>query len=503
MAVAASIRSEQAARALVIALLCSLPALICLRAPGTSVTDPDLGWHLSTGAWIVQHHAVPHSDPFSRLTAAPWQAYSWLFDLVLLKIYAWFNLKGIVLFTAAVLVAVAAAVFRLVSRLSCDFARSLLLTAAVMLCMVRIYTPRPWLFTILFFVLELDILMRARQTGSSRGLLWLPPLFILWANIHIQFIDGLLVLAIAACEPLLRHWWKSEARLPRARHLWLALLASIAATLVNPYGPGLYKVAETLTSQPGVLNMVSEMQSLPFRSFTDFLLLFMALFASGVLFRFLKLAPFETLLLVLAAVLSFRSQRDLWIMAMIAAMIIAAGLPAGAGARKQPPLPFWAVCLGGFASAGLILVCAPLLQVANARLLALQSKEYPAQAVDVIRQRHYTGPLFNTYNWGGYLIWKLGEPVSIDGRAGLYGDDRIRRSIATWSGKPGWASDSDLTSAGVVIGPSDDALMQLLRYDPRFVLAYQDKTATVFVSRQDGKVAGDSRTTLDRGIAQP
>ncbi len=499
---AGSKRSEQAARALVVGLLCSLPAFVCLRAPGTSVIDPDLGWHLSTGAWIVQHRAFPRFDPFSRLSAAPWQAYSWLFELLLLKIYEWFGLKGMVLFTAAVLVAIAAAVYRLVNRLGGDFVRSLLLTAAVMLCMVRIYTPRPWLFTILFFVLELDVLMRARQTGSSRGLLWLPPLFVLWANIHIQFIDGLLVLGIAACEPLLARWWKSDAHGPRARNLWAILLACVAATFVNPYGPGLYKVAETLTSQPAVLNMVSEMQSLPFRSFSDFLLLFMALAASGVLFRYLRLAPFETLLFAVAAVLSFRSQRDLWFMAVTAAMILAAGLPAGPTARRQAPLPVWAGSLGGIAAAALVLAGTAAMHLSNASLLSLQAKEYPVQAVEAIRQRHTSGALFNTYNWGGYLIWKLGEPVSIDGRAGLYGDDRIRRSTETWSGNPSWASDPDLASASVVIGPADDALTQLLRSDPRFTLAYEDKTAAVFIARHDGKGAGGSVAALQQGVSR-
>ena len=64
--------------------------------------------------------------------------------------------------------------------------------------MGRLYTPRPWLFTILLFILELDILMRARRTGRLRGLLWLPAIFALWANVHIQFIDGRMVDSLKA-----------------------------------------------------------------------------------------------------------------------------------------------------------------------------------------------------------------------------------------------------------------------------------------------------------------
>jgi len=104
--------------------------------------------------------------------------------------------------------------------------------------------------------------------------------------------------------------------------------------------------------------------------------------------------------------------------------------------------------------------------------------------VDFIRAHGYSGPIFNDFDWGGYLIWNLRMPVSIDGRANVYGDQRIARSIQTWSGAPGWQLDPDLRSAGLVIGPVGAALTQLLRSDPGFQLAYQDKVAAVFVARR-------------------
>jgi hypothetical protein len=75
-------------------------------------------------------------------------------------------------------------------------------------------------------------------------------------------------------------------------------------------------------------------------------------------------------------------------------------------------------------------------------------------------------------------------PVSIDGRAAFYGDQRIDRSVATWSAQPDWASDAQLMKAGVVIGPVKAPLTQVLRMDPRFQLAYEDKVAAVFVRRK-------------------
>ncbi len=489
-------RADQLARALLIGFLVAGFAFVCLRGAAESVVDPDIGWHLRTGQWILDHHAFPHADPFSRVTGGnAWQAYSWLFELVILKLYTWMNLKGLLVFTAAMMALIAAAVYHMMSRLQADFTQRAVLTIAVMFCLSRMSTPRPWLFTILFFAIEMDILMNSRREGRSRELLWLPLLFAVWANVHIQFVDGLLVLGIAAMEPLLSRWWKSEARCAPARNLWLTLGACVAATCLNPYGPGIYKVAWQLGSQSGVLDSVAEMMALPFRASGDFVLLFLALAAAGVLFRYRRLAPFETLMLATAAILSFRSRRDLWVMAITAGAILAAGLPSRPQKEYQRNLPGWALALSAMTAIAAFIASVALLHLNNGRLQAMLAEKMPVQAVEVVKERHYGGALFNTYDWGGFLIWNLGEPVSIDGRAALYGDKLIDRSRHTWSGGPKWASDPDLESAGVVIAPDDAALTQLLRTDEDFELTYEDKVAAVFVRKKgDRNIAELSRS---------
>jgi hypothetical protein len=329
--------------------------------------------------------------------------------------------------------------------------------------------------------------MHARRTGSSRELLWLPPMFALWANVHIQFVDGLLVLAIAVAEPLLLRWWKSDVHCPPARNLCLTLGACAAAVCLNPYGPGIYRIAWHMGSQQGVLDTVSEMLALPFREPADFVLLFLALAAAGVLFRYRRMPPFETLMLALAAVLSFRSRRDLWVMAITAGAILSAGLPAREANKDEAKQPRWSAALSALTVALAFAASLALLHLNDGRLRKLLAEKMPVQAVEVVKDRHYTGPLFNTYDWGGFLIWNLREPVSIDGRAGLYGDQAIARSRETWGGAANWASDPDLRTAGVVIAPDQAALTQLLRTDARFELAYEDKVAAVFVAKRDIK----------------
>jgi hypothetical protein len=137
--------------------------------------------------------------------------------------------------------------------------------------------------------------------------------------------------------------------------------------------------------------------------------------------------------------------------------------------------------------AGIIIVT--LLIVSHARSLSesfLETKlatVYPTAAAAAVEAGGYSGPLYNHFNWGGYLIWRLPHlAVSIDGRTNIHGDERILRSMATWGGGGGWASDPELFTARLVIAFQSSALTSLLRLDPRFELVHEDQLAAVFVA---------------------
>jgi len=474
-------RADQAAQTLVLAVLFAVPALMCAHA--AVVNDPDIWWHLRTGEWMLAHHTVPRSDPYSgALAGSPWLAYSWVFELAAVKLFQWLGLVGLVAYTSGMILAITVALFHLLRRLQIDFTLVVLLTFGACYSMGRLYSPRPWLFTVLFFVLEVDILMQARKTGRAGELLWLPAIFALWANVHIQFIDGLLVLGLAWAETLAARWSRSASTRARPKWMGLALAASLLATLVNPFGWRIYQAAYELATQAGALNKISELQAMPFRTAPDFAVLLLALGSAAALAWQRRFLPFETALLLFAAVLAFRSQRDVWVMAVVGVVILASMI-AGSGTAAIR-LPKLGTTIAVLAAVLAIPAGFRMMQVNNARLATDLAKIMPVHAVEAVRAKGYAGPLYNDYNWGGYLIWALRIPVSIDGRAAFYGDQRLDRSMATWNAEPDWASDAQLTQAGLVIGPAKAALTQMLRMDPRFQLVFEDKVAAVFVARR-------------------
>ncbi|HEY1253751.1 MAG TPA: hypothetical protein VGF01_03105 [Terracidiphilus sp.] len=476
----ASLHGIQWAQTIILAAVVVLPVLICLIL--AIVEDPDIWWHLRTGEWIWQHHAVPWTDSFSSFGAGKsWAAYSWLFELIVYQLFRRMGLVGLVSYSASMVALIAVAMYRMVQRLQVDFSLSVLLTMMMGITLWHTYEPRPWLFSILFFTLEVGILLQVRKSGHAWELLWLPPLFALWANLHIQFIDGLVVLGIATAESLAARWVSAVRTHLRADWLGGIFLASILAPLANPYGWRIYPIARDLASQPGVLNSVGEMTAMAFRRFDDWLVLLFALAAVAVLAWARRTDFFQMLLLAFAIYVAFRSQRDAWVLVIVGGAIVAGGLRGDKENRLRltPVFALLAMVATGVAvTAGFW-----VLQVNNAHLRMRLAETLPVQAVEVVKEKGWSGPLYNDYTWGGYLIWALRMPVSIDGRAALHGDKQINLNHDTWNGLPGWASDPNLQKAGLVIGPVSAPLTQLLRMDPRFELTYEDKVAAVFIAR--------------------
>lgn len=472
-------------RLLILFLLYLIPSLAAMKP----VVDPDIWWHLRTGQWIVENGAVPKTDPFSSYEMAKtWIAYSWLFDVLVYGLFRTFGLTGLVIYTLIMSLLITVALHALVSRLEPRFPVAALITAVGIASMVPMLSPRPWLFTILFFIIELDIILLVCRSGNRGRLLLLPPLFIIWANTHIQFIYGLFVLALATAEPLIYRLLPILSTHTNSEKisLWSLLLITLlcaTATIATPYHFYLYRVVVEYMAQTVPFQHIDELLPVRFGSLPEWLVLISTLGAVLSIAWRRELRPFLLLLIVAGIFLSFRVRRDLWFVVVAAAIIIAS-----IGTRESPAERFPMTTLrASLVSAAILITLAGVAwfrNISEGHLEEAVAKIYPVSAAAAVEQHAYPGPLYNHLNWGGYLIWRLPNlPVSMDGRTNLHGDKRIERSVKTWTGAQDWASDPELTAARLVIADVNLALTSLLRLDPRFELVYEDKVAAVFVAR--------------------
>ena len=456
----------------------------------TAITDADIWSHLRTGEWIVRYQWVPSTDPFSSFgMGRPWVAYSWLFEVLVFGLHHVFGLVGLLVFVCIMVLGITAGLHALIRKFDPRIANAVLLTAFGLIAMAPLYTPRPWLFTILLFVIELNILIGVRHSRNYGRLYLLPLLFALWANLHIQFVLGFSVLFIAACEvPIFRLLGKleltggEERGLPPLRVL-LVILACMVAALVNPYHFRIYGVVLDYLRQPALYSLVKEFAAMDFQIAPNWFVLFLTLSAAFALGRQPLLRPFWILLFVAAVLVSFRSGRDVWFVVIIAVAVISASRPeTSVGKAYMPSLSQVLVIIAVLAL--LLLLIGKARRISEANLQIVVARTYPDMAARFVEERGYPGPLYNRFDWGSYLIWRLPNlPVSIDGRTNVHDVNRTKRSIRVWNGMPGWASDPELSASRLVIAEKYVPLTQLLRMDSRFELVYEDEIAVVFISR--------------------
>ena len=450
------------------------------------VNDPDIWWHLRTGQWILAHDQVPTTDPFSTYgMGKPWVAYSWLFEILVYGLYRHLGLSGILLFTVAMSLLVALSVHLLIRQAKFPFVLEVFLVVATLAGMKPLMTPRPWLFSILCFALQLLILRHAKLTRKPAIIWLLPLLYGIWANFHIQFIYGLVIIVLLVMEGLILtivgcELPSEKSQRLRVRSLLLVGAACVLATLANPYGYNIYRQVVEYSLLTDAFQSVLELQSLSFRAPADWMVVMLTVAASFVLGLKRRLLPFPLLLLVLGCFLGFRARRDVWVTLLAAAFIISEYLivRSPADALRWTPVKMLAV-LGGIAiGVGMI---GWYRQLSEPYLRAVVEQRFPVKAVEFVRQNKYGGPLFNSFDWGGYLIWSLPEiPVSVDGRGNIHGY-RVESTRQTWTGSSGWDSDRELIDSRIVIAELRWPLTSLLRMDSRFKLVYEDGTAAVFV----------------------
>jgi hypothetical protein len=469
--------------------------VVCIYAVPVFATvqagvDWDSWWHLAVGRWVVENRTVPATDPFSAFGHdREWVAYSWLFEVLLYGLHGAFGLAGPIVYRALMAVAVVAAAHRLVARRQPFFLAATGLTALAALALAMLFKDRPWLFTVLFATLTLDTIL-ARQRGTNRRSAWLLPLtFALWANLHIQFVYGLLLLGLACVAPVLDHFRgvdDAEDATSFGSPGWQRLAALTAlctlVTLCNPYHVRLYSVVCEYATQPGPFRFVNELKAPEFREPSEWVVLALAGSAAFALGRRRPLPSFEVLLLTAAAFFAFRSRRDLWLLTVASLAVLTGGVPRNSSAAQRFAWTPRRVCW--------VTVCVCLLAVLTALVRGLSSHNlrrhvaqvFPVEAAEVVAERGYPGPLYNDFNWGGYLIWGLPQlPVALDGRTNLHGDERLVRFGRTWAGAPGWHDDPDLCAAGVIIADANSPLASLLLLDPRFRQVHEGPTARVFV----------------------
>lgn len=473
--------------------------------------DPDLWWHLANGRLILALGSWPHADVYSfSAVGHAWVMHEWLADTGMYLLFSVGGLPLLVAFFAGVVTAGAVCLFVLLRGSGLHPTACVGLTLVGALAGSTAWGARPQLLNLLLTGLLLCGLIQYRQGRLSAWLL--PPFLWLWANLHSGFLVGVILSVLFLCGEAF------EARrisggMPRRRLLQLAwaIPVSLALAVVNPYGMEtvLFPLG-TLTS-PLIQNNIQEWASPDFHSMAGLLfevILFTMLIglatgrvrarasewllAFALLYLALASQRHVPLFILGAAPIAGRCARAL--LAVMASMLPALPRRATAAAALQAgpmrpsrmnPLALGALNLGLLAvvATGMIAYRA----VPNLRRsseTAALSAALPVQATDALLQLRRPLRVFNYYDYGGYLLWRLypaGGRVFIDGRVEAYGPDIFRQYLQVNYLANGWPAVIARYHPDAIVLPSGHPLTTLLDRDPAWQRLSHDPVATVFI----------------------
>ncbi|MFI5118525.1 MAG: hypothetical protein ACHP8B_17690 [Terriglobales bacterium] len=464
----------------------------------SALSNSDIWWHLRTGIWILQNHSVPHSGLFSQSPELPWIVSSWGYDLLVAVAFRILELHSIPVLLMAFKSALAVVTFLMAGGLRGRFwlAAALSATAQYILGSVQ---PGPSYCSMLLFAVELLLLNESRGTGNVRPLFWLPPLFLVWANLDIQFVYGILLIALFLTTSLIQDFGRRSlvaglqqkwATVSPANAGILATLCAIA-TFATPYSYRLYGVFfASLTSAAN--RYFQDFHALSFRRPQDYVLMLLTMAAFLALGRRRSRDPFQIALMIGCAALSFHAQRDTWFAALAAIAVIAEAVRDDAirdttGTADAEHKRVWnrqVLIASGLAVAILTLAAALGIPRNHEALMAKTAQSYPVAACNYIREHQLPQPLFNAYEWGGFLTWYLPEyPVAIDGRAGLYDDDFIVQYSKVMNANVPYTAYPVLAQAGTLLLQRKSLMGEALSTLPAFRVAYSDSVAVVLTRR--------------------
>lgn len=378
-------------------------------------SDFDFGWHLKYGEYFWNHGQILWQNTFSStFPQFQWINHSWLYDLIIYPVFHLAGWLGIAFLGPAVIFIALKIIFKMLnaSPVQQVFGAAILSFLGLYSFGLGLRSRYP---SFIFLALLYWIIDRGRKKFYFFYLL--PPMFILWANLHGTYTMGLLFLALT---------WLVEPN--KNIRYWLAfgtvVAVTVLATVVNPFGFKIFGEALDLTNS-SYRRLVLEYA--PLLSLNNALgpmmILYSVLIPIGLFINRKKEYFLEALVLIPFLYLSFDAIRNMAVYLFLSIpLIIKLYRPVNI---KIPPLVFPLFTLA--IATGLVMRLYPLWNYSWNDYCRF-STNCSVKAVEYLKANPPKGRGFNFYDWGGFMIWQVPQVKPfIDGRMHLWheGDNYI------------------------------------------------------------------------------
>ncbi len=403
---------------------------IVVTTSGTT-GDPDLWGHVRFGQDMLDAGAVRLPDTYSFTTDRAWTNHEWLAEVLMAASFNSVGAAGLNLLRLAIIGIVLWLVWHALGLVPAKY-RIGVTSATALGILLRAHPVRPQLFSLLLFAVLLTLILRGDTRRSWHSLILVPPVMALWVNLHGGWIVGFGVLGLWSLGTAVERSWRDRATLAAL------LVASFAATLLNPYGVGMWEfLAGTVRlERPAIADWQPLYAMSPALWFA-----WAAAFGTVTLTMIKARSSLRVKYLVIAAFLAFMSLRvsrlDAFF-ALVAALLIAPALamtPASpvtdpVRERRSRPLALaFAACV------------VATIAFAIPRMLTVpmgKSAMPDARVATYVRAQGLEGTMLTWFDWGQYTIWHFGRDlkVSMDGRREtVYSEDVVAAHMRFYFGE--------------------------------------------------------------------
>ena len=440
--------------------LLMLLVILATRVP----TDTDTWWHLRSGEYTLTNGMI-YTDPFSFSNEGKtWVNHSWGSQIILYTAWQVAGNVGLVLYTSVLAVVGMMALYPICVG-TVYLRASVLLVGAITATVF--WSARPQMISFALSGIFLLILFQYKRNQIDR--LWLiPPLMLVWGNLHAGFTIGFIFLAGFIGGELLGHFFaKDKTGIIPMRgigKLMLITLLSVGALVINPYGFAMLRVPFDTVSLGVLRNYIVEWQSPDFqqRQTWAFLgMIFLLIGLSGMAKRGWDWTEYG--LVCGTAFLAFMYGRNISLFAVVATPILSYHADAFLTQQGWQIKPRTRISKGqsrlNMALLALLVfstVISVLAVILPTTIDKAQRDTLPIAVAEFIAENPPTGNMFNSYNWGGYFVFALPNiPVYVDGRTDLYGDEFLTRYLRTALGQNDWRdvlTDDDISWVVVETG---------------------------------------------------
>ncbi|MDP3764138.1 MAG: hypothetical protein Q8Q95_00775 [bacterium] len=483
----------------IITLLALLISYALLLAHPINLVTADLGRHIKNGEMIWQGNFEVLKTNFYSYTYPDFPAtnHHWLSGLIFYGLWQLVGFKGLGLFFILTSLATLFLFFRIAVAKSFPAIATLVAIPLLPLLLER-NEIRPEIFSYLlagiFFWLILKI--KAGQI-NPKYLFILPVLQIVWTNLHIYFFVGLILIGTFLIEALIQ---KSHL----IKKLSLTLLFSVIATAVSPFGINSTLAPLTIFKNFGY--RLAENQPvwfieniLPSPNFLIFKIVFLVLILS-LIARIWHLRSCRTLTTDIIFTLGFSLAGWLAIRNFAIFGLFALPLIAGNLARLFKPKPETVRWLGHTAVTTLILIILIILSgefrtiYSRAQDLGLGLESGNIQALEFFKENNITGPIFNNYDIGGYLIFGLPDKKKVftDNRPEAYPTEFFEKTlIPMQEDEDVWNEKNSLYKFNAIIfsyrdyTPWGQTFFARILNDPEWKIVFADKRVVVLLKNNE------------------